>query len=98
MIVRIDGDISRTYCQNLCLIFFPGAKFPEDERQTGNIQAASIVIREENGVFESKVTLFDGKTTVSGSGQASVSSLSTPDRAKKLAVSEASDSARMTFA
>ncbi len=93
MIVKIDGDISRTYCQNLCLIFFPGAKFPENEAQTGEIPEASIVIREENGVFESHVTLFDGKKTVSGNGRASVSQLSSSDRAKKLAVGKAFQSA-----
>ena len=31
MKLYIDGDIGRYYVQTLCLIFFPGAKFPENE-------------------------------------------------------------------
>ena len=89
MIVKIDGDIKRTYCQNLCLIFFPGAKFPENEVQTGEIPEANVVLRGENGVFYAEVTLFDGKTTASGRGEAEANEIRTPDRAKKLAVGKA---------
>ena len=89
MIVKIDGDITRTYCQNLCLIFFPGAKFPENEVQTGETAEANVVLREENGVYESKVTLFDGKNTAIGEGKAEFNEIRTPDRAKKLAVGKA---------
>ena len=89
MIVKIDGDITRTYCQNLCLIFFPGAKFPENEVQTGEIPEASIALKEENGTFYSKGTLFDGKTTAIGEGEGEVNGIRTPDRAKKLAVGKA---------
>ena len=31
MILHIDGDINRYYVQMLCMIFFPGATFAEDE-------------------------------------------------------------------
>lgn len=89
MIVKIDGDISRTYCQNLALIFFPGAKFPENEAQTGEIPEANVTLREENGTFYASVTLFDGKSTVKGEGEAETNGVRTPDRAKKLAVGKA---------
>ncbi len=89
MIVRIDGDIKRTYCQNLCLIFFPGAKFPENEIQTGSVPEADIVLREENGRYISYVTLFDGERRTSGEGSSEIGGRITPDRAKKLAVGKA---------
>ena len=31
MILRTEGDINRYYAQTLCMIFFPGATFGEDE-------------------------------------------------------------------
>lgn len=34
MKLYVDGDINRYYVQTLCMIFFPGAKFPEDEEIT----------------------------------------------------------------
>ena len=34
MKLYIDGNINRYYVQTLCMIFFPGEKFPEDRRRT----------------------------------------------------------------
>lgn len=31
MKLYIDGDIGRYYVQTLCLIFFPDAKFPDED-------------------------------------------------------------------
>ena len=31
MILKIDGNINRYYVQTLCMVFFPGATFGEDE-------------------------------------------------------------------
>ena len=31
MILHINGDINRYYVQTLCMIFFPGAKFSQNE-------------------------------------------------------------------
>ncbi len=93
MILHIDGDISRTYCQNLCLIFFPGAKFPENEEAGEKIPEASVILKEENGGFFAQVTLFNGEKRTDGEGTARADSLSTTDRAKKLAVGKAFQSA-----
>ena len=38
MILHINGDINRYYVQTLCMIFFPGEKFPEDEEITENME------------------------------------------------------------
>jgi len=42
--LTLKGDINRTYAQTLCLIFFPGAIFPE------NIQDGAVFDKEENDV------------------------------------------------
>ncbi len=89
MILRIDGDISRTYCQNLCLIFFPGAKFPEGETQTGKTPEAYVILHESNGIFRARVALYSGEKTAEGKGEAEVNGLSSADRAAKLAVGRA---------
>ena len=88
MILKISGDISRTYCQNLCLIYFPGAKFPEDEVQTPSSTVAEVTLREVNGTFVSKVVIWVGDKAYYGRGEA-LSGENTPDRAKKLAVGKA---------
>ena len=88
MILKISGDISRTYCQNLCLIYFPGAKFPEDEVQTPSSTVAEVTLREINGTFISKVVIWVGDKAYYGRGEA-LSGENTPDRAKKLAVGKA---------
>ena len=31
MILKIDGDINKYYVQTLCMVFFPGATFGENE-------------------------------------------------------------------
>ena len=31
MILRVEGNINRYYVQTLCMVFFPGATFGENE-------------------------------------------------------------------
>lgn len=50
----IDGNISRTYVQNLCLLFFPGAKFSEHEEITAETPILRLTVTEtEESVFAS---------------------------------------------
>ena len=42
MILRIEGDINRYYAQTLCMIFFPGATFGEDEERAEGIPEVHI--------------------------------------------------------
>ncbi len=42
MILRIEGDINRYYAQTLCMIFFPGATFGEDEERADGIPEVHI--------------------------------------------------------
>ena len=42
MKLYIDGNINRYYVQTLCMIFFPGEKFPEDEEVTEDTKVLSV--------------------------------------------------------
>ncbi len=42
MLLRIDGDINRYYAQTLCMIFFPGATFGEDEELAEGVPEVHI--------------------------------------------------------
>ena len=42
----IEGNISRTYVQNLCLLFFPGAKFSETEEVTPETPVLNVTVTE----------------------------------------------------
>ena len=42
MILRIEGDINRYYAQTLCMIFFPGATFGEDEERAEGVPEVHI--------------------------------------------------------
>ena len=52
MKVIVDGDINKYYVQMLCMIFFPGAKFAEDEEESPEIPTLEVkVVKEPNGVY-----------------------------------------------
>ena len=42
MKLYVEGNINRYYVQTLCMIFFPGEKFPEDEEITDNTPVLSL--------------------------------------------------------
>ena len=41
----IDGDINSYYVQTLCMLFFPGAKFSQEEELTENSDVLSLTMR-----------------------------------------------------
>ena len=42
MILRVEGDINRYYVQTLCLIFFPGASFGENEEPGEGVPEVTV--------------------------------------------------------
>ena len=44
MILHINGDINRYYVQTLCMIFFPGASFPDDEEPGEDIPELTLTL------------------------------------------------------
>ena len=50
MIIDINGNVNRYYVQTLCMIFFPGATFPDDEESGENVPELSLKVeRTEKG-------------------------------------------------
>ena len=50
MILKINGDINKYYVQTLCMVFFPGATFGENEEPGEGVPEVSVdVYRDEEG-------------------------------------------------
>ena len=88
MILTISGEISRTYCQNLCLIFFPGAKFPENEQRGEGISEVFIGLTVSEHSAVSEVVIHHNNEKYIGHGEILLDDR-TLDRAKKLSVGHA---------
>ena len=46
MILHIHGDLNPYYAQTLCLIYFPGAKFGEDEVEAADVPVVDIAVED----------------------------------------------------
>ena len=80
MILNIDGNLNRYYAQTLCLIYFPGAKFAEDEEVTGETPVVTVdAVSNQTSAF-AKVSIRIGDHVTFG--EATV-----PNPAKKATVS-----------
>jgi len=89
MLLTINGNINKTYCQNLCLIFFPGAKFPEGETAADGTPQVHIEVWEADGrVMATAVISADGRTE-RGEGHIPLTDVISRDRAYKMAVGDA---------
>ena len=50
MILKVNGDVNRYYVQTLCMVFFPGATFGENEQPGEGIPEVSVdVFRDSDG-------------------------------------------------
>ena len=50
MILRLEGDINRYYVQTLCMVFFPGATFGDNELPGPDVPEVLVsVYKEEDG-------------------------------------------------
>ncbi|MBE6621702.1 MAG: coproporphyrinogen dehydrogenase HemZ [Ruminococcaceae bacterium] len=89
MLLTVNGTINKTYCQNLCLIFFPGAKFPEGEGPAPGVPQVHIDVWEADGsVLATAAMTVDGKTEA-GRGLIPLTGEISHDRAYKMAVGDA---------
>ncbi|MBP5292840.1 MAG: coproporphyrinogen dehydrogenase HemZ [Clostridia bacterium] len=70
MIVKINGKINHFYVQTLCMIFFPGVKFPADEQPAPNVPELVLDIDDQpDSVYAKALMSFDGQ---SASGDATI--------------------------
>ena len=63
MRIHIEGNVSSYYVQTLCLVFYPGAKFTQQE-QRDDAPGATVVVEELTWGARAAVTLEDGKRKV----------------------------------
>lgn len=89
MRLSIEGEINRSYCQNLCLIFFPGAKFPEKEICDGKNPSVYIKAYEEDGYAVSEARITGGEKNTIGYGRRHIASAVNRERAFKISVGKA---------
>lgn len=64
MILNIGPNINRYYVQTLCMVFFPGAKFSEDEERTPETPQVSVFCDENADFARAKVTIAIGDISV----------------------------------
>ena len=57
MKLKIDGEINLSYVQNLCLMFFPGAKFAQDEPESEDTPKAYVKVERKEDGYEAYVLL-----------------------------------------
>ncbi|MGN1345806.1 MAG: coproporphyrinogen dehydrogenase HemZ [Eubacteriales bacterium] len=65
MIVKINGNVKPYYVQTLAMIFFPGAKFPENEERTAETLVLTLAMEETADGVGSSVTISCGERSVS---------------------------------
>jgi len=52
MILTVNGNINKYYVQTLCMLFFPGAKFSENEEEGPDTPCVSLdLVEKEDGIF-----------------------------------------------
>lgn len=82
----IDGNINIYYVQTLCMIFFPGAKFAQDEEVTDSTPVLNLHVEErEDGVY-ARAELSLGDKTTFGEKFAAYADFPTSERTHKVAV------------
>lgn len=90
MKLTIHGDINAYYVQTLCMVFFPGAKFREDEESSPDSPRVNVSVRRyKNGNVKAVVEMsYAGKTTKNEEVLAPLPDVS-PERHAKIAVGRA---------
>ena len=89
MILRVEGPVTPTYCQNLCLIYFPGAKFPTGEAPGPGVPEAFVAVSEADGTLTASVVLQKDGQTARGASSGDAAGFVSRDRAVKTVVGEA---------
>ncbi len=58
MILKIDGNINRYYVQTLCMVFFPGATFGENEEPNDGVPEVNLTLKnDDEGNYFAKATI-----------------------------------------
>ena len=62
MKLKVQGIVDPFYVQTLCMIFFPGAKFSEEEPEDGSVPLVEVsVVEKDEGVFSDARFIVNGQ-------------------------------------
>ncbi len=86
MKLYIDGNINRYYVQTLCMIFFPGEKFPEDEPITESTPILELKLTCTEEKAEATVKAKKGSHETFATKEYPFSEAVSEERTRKLAV------------
>ena len=88
MLIHINGNVNRYYVQTLCMIFYPGAKFTEEECDDGT-PTLFVSVKEGDGICEATVTAALGGDTRTVVKQSEFTDYHSEERTVKIAVGAA---------
>ncbi len=86
MILHIDGDINRYYVQTLCMIFFPGSTFPDDEEPSEDIPELTLKVEKTEGGYTAHTFVKLGSNSAEFTRETLLRPDLTDERCRKLAV------------
>ncbi len=89
MILNVTGELNAYYAQMLCMIFFPGAKFPEGEEMTADSVCVDAAVTVSDTAVSAGVTIRKGEKEESGNASLPRSAASDEEKLKKLALGRA---------
>jgi len=97
MILNIQGNLNRYYAQTLCLIYFPGAKFGENEVEGADVPCVDfVVVDKEDGIY-SHATIRLGDKKCAAECFVPFSEIFPKDRVRKMASGHAMTLAAKDF-
>lgn len=86
MIVKVDGNINKFYVQSLCMLFFPGAKFSENEQEGKGVPIVQVSLRESESGVEAFASIKVDKKMKTGSRFEKYKKNYTKNRTAKIAI------------
>ncbi len=90
MILRVEGSLNRYYIQTLCMIFFPGSKFSEDELPSETTPEIFVRAEREGEKVRAFVTMKLGAKFVEAKAEAEpTKDITSADRIEKIAIGRA---------
>jgi len=89
MILNIKGDLNAYYVQMLSMIFFPGAKFPENEELTAETVSADVNIDAAENAVSASVAIRRGDKCEKGEALLPIHNPDEIEKVKKLTVGRA---------
>ena len=97
MILNIEGNLNRYYAQTLCLVYFPGAKFGEDEVEGDGVPVVGMFVEDRDDGIYSRVSIRLGERKSEADCFVEFSELFPRERVRKVASGHAMTLAAKDF-